>query len=77
MAHEKRWSDLTTRQRTAIVVGGTLEVALTTVALVDLSRRPSGQVRGSKRWWTLACFIQPIGPIAYLLRGRKPPTADR
>jgi hypothetical protein len=67
---KKRWSDLSDRQRAVLVVGSAVEVVLTTVALVDLARRPSDQVKGSKAWWTLACFVQPVGPIAYLAMGR-------
>ncbi|MGZ4688881.1 MAG: PLD nuclease N-terminal domain-containing protein [Acidimicrobiia bacterium] len=48
-----------------------MEVVLTTAALVDLARRPSAQVRGAKPLWVLACFVQPIGPIAYLAFGRR------
>ena len=49
MERKQRWSDLTPRQRAAIVAAGTIEVVLTTVAIVDLSRRPRAQVRGSKQ----------------------------
>ena len=41
------------------------------VALVDLARRPKALVRGSKRRWALVCFVQPVGPIAYLAFGRR------
>ena len=54
------------------MVATAAEVALTTVALVDLARRPAGQVRGRKALWVLACFVQPVGPIAYLAGGRRP-----
>jgi hypothetical protein len=67
---KKRWSDLTDRQRAVLVVGSAIEVVLTTAALVDLARRPTDQVKGSKGWWALACFVQPVGPIAYLTMGR-------
>ena len=58
-------------QRTMVVVGGAVEVVLTTIALVDLARRPAGQVRGSKVAWALAAFVQPVGPSAYLVWGRR------
>jgi len=69
---KKRWSDLTSRQRTAIVIAGGVEVVLTTAALVDLARRPGPQVRGSKARWAVGCFVQPVGPVAYLTLGRRP-----
>jgi hypothetical protein len=77
MERRKRWSELTSRQRTAIVAASAVEVVLTTVALVDLARRPSDQVRGSKPLWALGCFVQPIGPIAYLTFGRRPALTGR
>ena len=58
-------------QRAAIVAGAAVELALTTTALVDLARRPASQVRGSKALWALGCFVQPVGPVAYLALGRK------
>lgn len=67
----RRWSDLSTQQRTAIVVVGAVEVVLTTVALVDLARRPRELVRGPKALWALGSFVQPVGPIAYLALGRR------
>ena len=71
MQQRRRWKDLTTRQRVAIVAGATVEIALTSVALVDLARRPAEQVRGSKALWALGCFVQPVGPVAYLTVGRR------
>jgi hypothetical protein len=62
---------MSTTQRAAIVAGAAVEVALTTVALVDLARRPAAQVRGNKALWALGCFIQPVGPVAYLTVGRR------
>jgi hypothetical protein len=68
----KTWSELSDAQKTAVVLGGTIEVVLTAVALTDLARRPADGVRGPKALWALGCLIQPIGPIAYLAVGRRP-----
>ena len=68
---KKRWSDFSGGQRGAILVGTAIEVVLTTVALADLARRPRAQVRGPKPLWVLGCIIQPVGPIAYLVFGRR------
>ena len=62
---------MSTTQRAAIVAGAAVEVVLTTVALVDLARRPAAQVRGRKALWALGCFVQPVGPVAYLTVGRR------
>ncbi|MGZ4590648.1 MAG: PLD nuclease N-terminal domain-containing protein [Actinomycetes bacterium] len=66
----KRWNELTKTQQRALVAGSAVEVLLTAIALVDLARRPAGRVRGAKGWWVLAVFVQPVGPIAYLVYGR-------
>ena len=68
---QKRWEDLTPRQRAAIIAGGTVELVITTVALVDLARRPKRLVRGRKRFWLTSFAVQPFGPIAYLAFGRR------
>ena len=67
----KKWSDLTPLQRKAVVVGGAVELVLTTYAGRDLSRRPAEQVRGPKALWFLAFGVQPFGPLAYLTVGRR------
>jgi hypothetical protein len=68
---KRRWSDFSRRQRTAIVLGATAELVMTTIALRDLARRPATQVRGRKVSWALACFVQPVGPLLYFLVGRR------
>jgi len=71
MLQKKRWSVLSPAAKTAIVVGGALEVVLTTVALRDLVRRPRGDVRGPKALWVLGFVVQPFGPLLYLGVGRR------
>ncbi len=68
---KKKWEDLSPGQRTAILVAASVELALTATALVDLARRPRERVRGPKPLWALGCFVQPVGPIAYLVCGRR------
>jgi hypothetical protein len=68
---KKKWSDLTPTQQKAIIAGGAVELVLTAVALRDLARRPAAKVRGRKSLWVLSFVVQPFGPIAYLLRGRR------
>lgn len=71
MADKKRWDDLSPGQQVAIAVAGAVEVVLTTLALADLIRRPGAQVRGPKLLWVAGCFVQPVGPVAYLALGRR------
>lgn len=71
VTEQKRWRDFTPAQKATIVAAGAVEVVLTTVALVDLVRRPSAQVRGPKLVWVAGCAVQPVGPVAYLVLGRR------
>jgi len=69
--NKKQWKDLSSKRRARIVAQVAIQLTLSAVALWDLRHRPAEQVKGSKRLWTLLTFVQPIGPIAYLLFGRK------
>lgn len=68
---KKRWSDLSGGQRVAVVAGGVVQVSLLVRALWDLWRRPADQVNGSKLVWTAVCFVNFVGPLAYLRFGRR------
>jgi hypothetical protein len=67
----KRWDDYSRRQQTAIVAASTVQILLLGAALVDLWRRPSAQVRGSKKVWAAAVFVNFVGPLAYFAVGRR------
>jgi hypothetical protein len=68
---EMRFQDMTTQQRAGIAVVGAIEAALTLASLVDLARRPAGEIRGPKALWVPGVFVQPVGPLLYLLWGRR------
>ncbi len=68
---EKKWEDLSPGQKLGIVFSGTVQVALLVAALVDIYRRPEEEVRGSKLAWTLASFVNFVGPVSYFLFGRR------
>lgn len=69
MRTNRRWDELTQTQQTALLVMGSVEVALTATAFADLARRPQSQVRGRRLWWVFGILVQPVGPIAYLTTG--------
>jgi hypothetical protein len=71
MIPTKKWSDLDPKEQRAIVAVGTAQVGLLVAALIDLWRRPAAKVRGSKRLWAPALFVNFIGPISYFAFGRK------
>lgn len=67
----KRWDELSQRQRAGIIVGGIVQFLLLLAALLDLWRRPGEQVRGSKKWWAAAAFVNFAGPLSYFVFGRR------
>ena len=71
MTSRRSWSDLTPRQRGGVLIAAFIQLALLATALRDLRRRPSEEVNGSKALWTLACFVNFVGPLAYLRFGRR------
>ena len=71
MARNMRWQDMSQRQKTTIIVAAVVQVALQSAALIDIRRRRPNQLRGSKRAWAAATFVNFLGPIAYFVYGRK------
>ncbi len=73
MPHNKKWSDLTARQKTPFVLRGIVQFALLAAALADIYRRPSEKINGSKWLWSAAALVNfmGIGPIVYFVFGRK------
>ena len=70
-AGKRSWSELSSRQRALVALGGALQVSLLLAALNDLRRRPADQINGSKRRWVAISFVNFVGPIAYFALGRK------
>ncbi len=73
MSPNKRWSDLTAREKAPFVLRGIVQNALLAAALADIYRRPAEEIKGSKWLWSTVAFVNfmGIGPIAYFLLGRK------
>jgi hypothetical protein len=69
-----RWSELDQRTRKALIAASLFDGMLKIAALADLRRRPTRQLRGSKRAWATAItLLNSIGvaPLAYFLLGRR------
>ena len=69
---KKKWDELTPVGRATVAVLGAAQLALQAVTLWDLRRRSEQELRGSRRWWAAASFVNFAGPIAYLAFGRRP-----
>jgi len=67
----RSWHDLSRSQKRLTVIAGAAEVVLTTIAARDLAARPASGVRGPKALWVPFFAVQPFGPVAYLLIGRR------
>jgi hypothetical protein len=65
------WKDLSSRQKVGIALGGALQIGLLIAAFVDIHRRPQVEIRGNRCLWTVAAFINFVGPVSYFLFGRR------
>ncbi len=68
---KKRWADLSTGQRIAVIILGTIQMGLLVAALWDLAHRTPEEIRGDRRMWAGLVFINWFGPLAYFTIGRK------
>lgn len=67
----RKWSELNDTQKTVLLTLTSVQISLLLTALIDIIRRPSAEINGSKRLWTALAFVNFIGPIAYFVWGRK------
>jgi len=68
---KKRWEDLTALQKKGIVLSSTVQIGLLIAALVNIYRRSQEEIWGRKWWWTVASFVNFVGPVSYFLFGCK------
>jgi hypothetical protein len=66
----KRWSDLSEREKAAVLVAASVQISLAATAWIDLARRPPDLVRGPKAAWAAAIAVNFVGPITYFVFGR-------
>jgi len=73
MRRNKKWSDLTARQKAPFVLREIVQFALLAAALADIYHRPAEEIRGSEWLWSAVALVNfmGIGPNAYFLFGRK------
>jgi len=70
-SRKKRWSDMSRGQQAATVLGAVIQFSLLATALWDIAHRPESGIKGSKKAWATAAFVNFVGPISYFLFGRK------
>ena len=68
---KKRFSDLGPAQKETVMLSVAIQLGLLAAALVDIYRRQAAEIRGNKKLWAAAAFINFVGPISYFLYGRK------
>lgn len=68
---KKTWSDLTSAQQAAVLVAGSVQLALAATAWADLATRDASEVNGSKAKWAAIIAINFVGPVMYFAKGRK------
>ena len=66
----QKWSDLSSRRQTGMVIGGFIQLALAATAWADLARRPADQVNGPKGLWAVLIAVNFVGPLSYFVFGR-------
>lgn len=52
-------------------IQGLINLILVIMTVRDIRRRSDAELNGSRKRWMLAAFAPPLGPIAYLVFGRK------
>jgi hypothetical protein len=71
MTARRRWSDLSSRQQTAILALGSLQLSLAATAWRDARSRPAAAVNGPKAVWAGVIAVSWVGPLAYFRWGRR------
>jgi Phospholipase_D-nuclease N-terminal len=67
----RKWSELSGRQRAAVLGLGCVQLLLAVTAWADLARRPADAVNGRKTVWAALIAVNWIGPLSYLRWGRR------
>jgi hypothetical protein len=70
---KRRWSDLSRRQRTAVLLATSVQLSLAATAWADLARRPPEEVNGRRGLWAVLIAVNFVGPLSYLRWGRRRP----
>ena len=67
----KKWDELSTGQRAAVLTLMSVQLSLAASAWADLATRPADQVNGSKAKWAAVIAVNFVGPVLYFTNGRR------
>ena len=73
---KRHWRDLSSKEQTAVLVLGSVQLSLAATAWADLATRPPELVNGKKSTWAVLIGINFVGPLAYFRWGRVATTSD-
>jgi Family of unknown function (DUF5652) len=76
---QRKWSDLSERNRKLIIAVAVADSILKAAALIDIKRRPAEQIRGPKWLWApVVVVVNSAGvvPLSYFLFGRRRPRSQ-
>ncbi len=71
MTDRRRWSELSPRQRTAVLALGWLQLSPAAAAARDLASRPVAAVNGPKAAWAVVTAVSWVGPLTFFRWGRR------
>jgi hypothetical protein len=71
MRKQRRWKDLSMKEKASITLLGMVQFGLLVAALADIVLRPANKIKGKKWIWAAVSFINFVGPLTYFLFGRK------
>lgn len=67
----RRWSEMSSRQQTMLLVSVSVQLSLAATAWVNLAKRPATEVNGPKAMWAALIAVNFVGPLAYFAFGRR------
>ena len=76
MAARRKWNDLSESKRRLLITAAVAEGILKLAALLDIKRRPAGQIRGPKWLWAMVVAVVSsagVVPLSYFVFGRRQP----
>lgn len=69
-------ANITPTQLVLLIILAVIQLTLMAVALTILFRTPAERLTAPRPVWILVCFVQFVGPITFLLLGRKPAVVE-